>query len=56
MARSNQAARAAGLVLRPWQETLEDTLRDERARGLARLRKAGLAPDTEARLVSRLGA
>ncbi|MDF2052254.1 epimerase [Arthrobacter sp. Cr_A7] len=56
MARSNQAARAAGLVLRPWQETLEDTLRDERARGLARPRKAGLAPDTEARLVSRLGA
>ncbi|RDV08955.1 epimerase [Arthrobacter sp. RT-1] len=56
MARSNQAARAAGLVLRPWQETLEDTLRDERARGLARPRKAGLAPHTEARLVSRLGA
>jgi 2'-hydroxyisoflavone reductase len=56
LARSNQAARAAGLVLRPWQETLEDTLRDERARGLARPRKAGLAPETEARLVSRLAA
>jgi nucleoside-diphosphate-sugar epimerase len=56
MARSNHAARAAGLVLRPWQETLEDTLRDERVRGLDRPRKAGLAPDTEARLLSRLGA
>jgi nucleoside-diphosphate-sugar epimerase len=56
MARSGQAARAAGLVLRPWRETLEDTLRDERARGLDRPRKAGLSPDTEARLVDRLGA
>ncbi len=56
MARSNEAARAGGLVLRPWQETLEDTLRDERARRLDRPRKAGLAPDTEARLVSKIRA
>lgn len=55
MARSNKAARAAGLVLRPWQQTLADTLGDERARGLDRPRKAGLAPATEARLVASLG-
>lgn len=55
MARSNNAARAAGLVLRPWQETLEDTLRDEHSRGLERPRKAGLAPATEARLLASLG-
>ncbi|MHC6593673.1 NAD-dependent epimerase/dehydratase family protein [Arthrobacter sp. C152] len=54
MARSNQAARAAGMVLRPWQETLADTLADERARGLDRPRKAGLPPATEQRLVKLL--
>ncbi|UZX03657.1 epimerase [Arthrobacter sp. CDRTa11] len=52
--RSNAAARAAGLTLRPWQETLEDTLEDERRRGLSRERKAGLTPATEARLVKEL--
>ncbi|HKU04212.1 MAG TPA: epimerase, partial [Arthrobacter sp.] len=51
MARSNKAAKAAGLVLRPWQETLADTLADERARGLDRPRKAGLQPATEERLL-----
>lgn len=56
MARSNKAALEAGLRLRPWQETLADTLADERRRGLDRPRKAGLAPETEARLVSRLAA
>ncbi|MDQ0664008.1 2'-hydroxyisoflavone reductase [Arthrobacter ulcerisalmonis] len=54
MARSNRAARAAGMVLRPWQETLADTLRDERVRGLDRPRKAGLSPSTERRLVEML--
>lgn len=54
MARSNQAAKAAGLVLRPWQETLADTLLDERSRGLDRPRRAGLAPATEDRLVASL--
>lgn len=53
-ARSNQAATAAGLTLRPWQETVADTLADERSRGLTRRRKAGLAPATEARLVTEL--
>jgi 2'-hydroxyisoflavone reductase len=51
MARSNKAAVAAGLRTRPWQETLADTLADERGRGLDRPRKAGLTPETEARLV-----
>lgn len=54
MARSNRAAVAAGLQLRPWRETLQDTLRDERARGLDRPRKAGLSPGTEARLAASL--
>ncbi len=50
-ARSNAAARAAGLRLRPWQQTLQDTLADERRRGLNRDRKAGLSPGTEHRLL-----
>ena len=54
--RSNAAAKEAGLVLRPWQETLSDTLDDERSRGLGRRRKAGLAPATEARLAKELQA
>ena len=54
MARSNRAARAAGMVLRPWQETLADTLADERIRGLDRPRKAGLSPARERRLVDML--
>ncbi|TNB71825.1 epimerase [Arthrobacter sp. BB-1] len=54
MARSNRAAVAAGLRLRPWQETLADTLADERRCGLDRERKAGLAPETEARLARKL--
>jgi 2'-hydroxyisoflavone reductase len=52
--RSNKAAKAAGLTLRPWQETVRDTLDDERRRGLGRHRKAGLAPPTESRLVREL--
>ncbi|WP_445154158.1 NAD-dependent epimerase/dehydratase family protein [Arthrobacter sp. Hor0625] len=49
--RSNAAARAAGLQLRPWTRTLADSLADERRRGLDRERKAGLSPDTERRLL-----
>jgi 2'-hydroxyisoflavone reductase len=56
MARSNKAAVDAGLQLRPWQETLADTLADERDRGLDRPRKAGLSPETEARLLAALHA
>ncbi|WP_347107666.1 epimerase [Paenarthrobacter sp. S56] len=51
-ARSNNAALARGMVLRPWQDTLRDTLSDERRKGLGRDRKAGLSPDTERRLVA----
>ncbi|MFF1829542.1 NAD-dependent epimerase/dehydratase family protein [Paenarthrobacter sp. NPDC058040] len=50
--RSNEAALAHGMVLRPWQHTLMDTLADERARGLGRERKAGLTQGTERRLVA----
>lgn len=50
--RSNEAALAHGMVLRPWRHTLMDTLADERARGLGRERKAGLSPGTERRLVA----
>ena len=49
---SNAAAVAAGLTFRPWQETLRDTLDDERHRGLDRERKAGLSAATEKRLVA----
>ncbi|MGM9470897.1 NAD-dependent epimerase/dehydratase family protein [Pseudarthrobacter sp. YS3] len=52
--RSNLAARAAGLATRPWQDTVADTLLDERTRGLGRHRKAGLSPATEARLAGEL--
>jgi nucleoside-diphosphate-sugar epimerase len=51
LARSNDAARAAGLRLRPWMDTVRDALADERQRGLGRERKAGLSPETERRLL-----
>ncbi|MGN7148671.1 NAD-dependent epimerase/dehydratase family protein [Arthrobacter sp. SAFR-179] len=54
MARSNRKARAAGMVLRPWRETLAATLDDECSRGLGRPRNAGLSPATERRLVEML--
>ncbi|MFH5877824.1 NAD-dependent epimerase/dehydratase family protein [Arthrobacter sp. NA-172] len=54
--RSNAAARTHGLALRPWQETLGDTLDDERARGLGRGRKAGLTAGREQLLVEQLRA
>lgn len=51
-ARSNSAARGAGLRLRPWTQTLRDTLDDEHRRGLTRERKAGLRPETERTLLA----
>ena len=51
MARSNDAARASGLQLRPWMDTVRDALADERRRGLGRERRAGLSPETERRLL-----
>ena len=50
--RSNAAARAAGLRIRPWMDTLRDTLADERRRGLGRERKAGMSPETERRILA----
>ena len=50
-ARSSAAARAAGMTLRPWTETLRDTLADEHRRGLDRDRRAGLSPEAERRLL-----
>jgi 2'-hydroxyisoflavone reductase len=52
MARSNAAALAHGMRLRPWQETLADTLTDERVRGLERPRKAGLRREREKELLA----
>jgi nucleoside-diphosphate-sugar epimerase len=52
--RSNQSAVAAGLRLRPWQDTLRDTLADELRRGLDRERKAGLSAYTERRLADEI--
>ena len=54
-ARSNSAARAAGLVTRPPEETLADTLAWEVATGPDRPRKAGLSHDQERELLSLLG-
>ncbi|GAA3280648.1 NAD-dependent epimerase/dehydratase family protein [Paenarthrobacter aurescens] len=51
-ARSNRAATARGMTLRPWQETLAATLEDEKQRGLDRDRKAGLRSETEQGLVA----
>ncbi|MET4619930.1 2'-hydroxyisoflavone reductase [Arthrobacter sp. 2762] len=53
-ARTNQAAKALGMTLRPWQETLRDALDYERSLGLERERKAGLSRETERRLVGLL--
>ncbi|SDR97517.1 NAD-dependent epimerase/dehydratase family protein [Microlunatus soli] len=50
--RSNAAARAAGMRLRPLADTVERCLADERDRGLRRERRSGLTPETEDRLLS----
>jgi hypothetical protein len=54
MARSNAAAVGEGMRLRPWRETLRDTLADEMARGLQRPRKAGLRAERETELLANL--
>jgi 2'-hydroxyisoflavone reductase len=51
----NQAAREAGLQLRPLEATVDATLRWERERGLQRQRRAGLTPGREAELLHQLG-
>ncbi len=52
--RSDARALAAGLVRRSLVETIEDTLADERARGLDRPRKAGLDRADELALIGLL--
>ena len=52
--RSNAAYRAAGGTLRDVDETLRDTLADERGRGLLRERRAGLTRSEELALLDEL--
>ncbi|WP_246657794.1 epimerase [Arthrobacter yangruifuii] len=53
-ARSNARATAAGLRLRPLQQTLTDTLAWEEAAGVERSRGAGLTREEECALLARL--
>lgn len=55
MARNGAAARQAGLRLRPFDQSLEAVLADEKSKGLARERKAGLSPARESQLLALLG-
>jgi nucleoside-diphosphate-sugar epimerase len=55
MTRRNDAARAAGLTLRPVRDTVSSALAWERERGLERDRQAGLTPSHEAELVAAAG-
>lgn len=52
MTRHNDAARAAGLVLRPVADTVADSLRWERESGVDRDRHAGLTPARERELLA----
>lgn len=55
-ARDGSAARSAGLVTRPLEETLADTLAWERTRDSGRSRRAGLTDDDERSLLQALAA
>ena len=55
-ARSNAAALAAGLTLRPVEQTVRDVLEDEQERGLFRERKSGLSAARETVLLQALDA
>ncbi|SFR82473.1 Nucleoside-diphosphate-sugar epimerase [Agromyces sp. CF514] len=52
--RSNAAAKRAGLVLRPVEQLLEETLEWEREQGLDRERRAGLSAERERELLGLL--
>ncbi|ABY25001.1 NAD dependent epimerase/dehydratase [Renibacterium salmoninarum ATCC 33209] len=56
MDRSGRAAQAAGLKLRPYDETLAAVLADEKSRGLDRDRRAGLSVAKEKELLALLEA
>jgi 2'-hydroxyisoflavone reductase len=56
MTRRNDAARAAGLTLRPVEDTAAASLRWERELGLHRSRRAGLSAGRETELLARLAA
>ncbi len=52
--RSNVAARREGLVLRSFEETVDDIAKYESRLGLVRPRKAGLSPSHEGELINQL--
>lgn len=52
MTRSNAALHAAGARLRPLAETIDRVLADERARGVDRVRRAGLTREEERALLA----
>jgi hypothetical protein len=52
MTRRNDAAKRAGLRLRPLRDTVSDALRWEVEQGLDRTRRAGLTPQREAELLA----
>jgi 2'-hydroxyisoflavone reductase len=54
MTRRNDAARSAGLSLRPLDDTVAASLQWEREQGLDRSRRAGLTPARESELLHRL--
>ena len=54
--RSNEAALASGLTLRPVEQTVRDVLEDEQERGLFRERKSGLSAARETVLLQALDA
>lgn len=55
MTRSNAAFHTTGGTLRPLAETIADVVADERARGVDRIRRAGLTRAEERTLLSELG-
>jgi hypothetical protein len=55
MTRSNALFHASGGTLRPLAETIAAIIADERARGIDRIRRAGLTRTEERALLAELG-